>query len=178
MKKLSAQDIMYYVEQSAARQNLKKNLRPSLVSAFMEKHDWDILDILEVPARGGKNGVLIIEVDDRLYATPYELSIGIGNKTTGQLKPVICDLCRTWQAGSRAGSITFRVDQRSLNSITFLCCADLKCSLHVRSRTSSASTSRAHLREDITDEHRVQRLRVNLKTLVERLELNPLVIAI
>ncbi|MNQ89913.1 hypothetical protein D3C85_1052370 [compost metagenome] len=144
----------------------------------MEKQDWNILEILEVPARDGKSGVLIIEIDDRLYVTPYELSVGIGNKTTGQLKPVICDLCRTWQTGSRAGAVTFRIDQRSLNSITFLCCADLKCSLHVRGRTSSARTSRAQLREDITDEYRVQRLRAKLKTLVERLELDPLIIAI
>lgn len=87
--------------------------------------------------------------------------------------PVICDFCKTWQAGGRAGSITFRLERRSLNSVSFLCCLDLKCSLHVRDMTEAAKSSRAQLREDVTREHRIERLNGKLALLVERLKLEP-----
>lgn len=177
MKALSAQDIAYCIEQSAAKKSLMEKLRPSLVAASMENQDWSILELLQIPTRDEKGGVLIIESRNRLYATPYELSRGVGNKSTGQLKPVICDLCKTWQAGPRAGTVTFRKDKRSLNSTTLLCCADLNCSLHVRSRTTASKISRSQLREDINDEARVQRLQDNLEALVKRFELTPLTIS-
>lgn len=109
-----------------------------------------------------------------LYATAYEIG-GILNKHTGRAKPIICDFCKTWQPGGRSGSITFCVERRSLSSVTFLCCLDLKCSLHVRDMTESAKSSRVQLREDVSQDYRVERLRGNLSALVKRLNLRSLV---
>ncbi|RWZ78924.1 MAG: hypothetical protein EOT05_04250 [Candidatus Microsaccharimonas sossegonensis] len=151
--------------------NLQKRLRLSAFGDISET-EWKHYEIIGLPTKDGAAGVLFIEIEDDLYAIPYEIG-AVGDKLTGRSKPVICDLCKTWQAGGRAGSITFRTERRSLNSISFLCCLDLKCSLHVRDMTTAAKTSRAQLREDITQQYRIERLKDKLSMLVKRLGLEP-----
>ena len=171
MRTLDIESINQCIDQSIARRNLKKNIRPATLITAIRPEDWDNLDFLAVPTRSGRDGVLIIDIDDALYATPYELAAIKGDKITGRLKPVICDFCKTWQTGSRAATISFHISQRSHNSIAFLCCADLRCSLHVRDKTADSKTSRAQLREDISTENRILRLQDKLKALTNRLEL-------
>lgn len=128
--------------------------------------------MISMPTKDGTAGILILELQEILYTLPYELST-IRDKATGRSKPIICDFCKTWQAGGSAGSITFRADRRSLHTVSFLCCYDLACSLHVRDLTPAAKLSRAQLRENITPEYRIERLRKTLLELVERLHLEP-----
>ena len=153
--------------------NLQKRLR---LSAFgdMTESEWKLYEIIGMPTKDGAAGILFIGIDNSLYATAYEIGT-VGSKSTERSKPIICDFCKTWQTGGRAGSITFRTERRSLNSIGFLCCLDLQCSLHVRNLTTSAKTSRVHLREDITQDYRIERLKDRLAVLVERLGLEPII---
>lgn len=155
--------------------SLQKRLNMSSLGSTPETL-WTSYEIIGLPTKDGTAGVLIIEMQDDLYATPYELGV-VGDKSTGRAKPVICDFCKTWQAGGRAGSITFRTERRSLNSVSFLCCLDLKCSLHVRDMTEAAKSSRAQLREDVSQEYRIERLKDKLGTLVQRLNLKPIIMS-
>lgn len=164
------------LERAADHLKLNKNLRKrlSLAAAFdVETVGWESFELFGVPTKDHQAGVLFIELDEKLYTTSYEIS-GLAAKT-GFARPIICDFCKTWQAGARAGSVTFPTRRRSADSVSFLCCEDLLCSLHVRNLTSAAKTSRSQLREDITTEQRIERLRKKLATLVERLKLEPLV---
>lgn len=153
--------------------NLQKRLRLSAFGDMLEP-EWENYEVVGLPTKDNAAGVLFIGLEHDLYAIPYEIG-AVGNKATGRSKPVICDFCKTWQAGGRAGSITFRPERRSLNSISFLCCLDLKCSLHVRDMTVAAKTSRAQLREDITQDYRIERLKDKLALLIKRLDLEPVI---
>lgn len=136
----------------------------------IEPSSWSDRDMVGLPTKDGGAGVLLIELQNRLYSVFYEIS-PLRNQSTGLAKPIICDFCKTWQAGGRAGSITFRPKRRSLDSISYLCCLDLNCSLHVRDMTGAAQSSRAQLREDITQKYRIERLESSLSRLVKRLSL-------
>ena len=174
MKVLSIDNLTTCIEESSAKKSLKKNIRPVPIVTGLSTEDWASLDFLTIPSRDKRNGLLIIGTDENVYVTPYELSPLRGDSSTGRLKPVICDFCKTWQTGSRAATISFRPNPRSLDTIGFLCCADLQCSLHVRDRTVDSKTSRAQLHENITIEERIDRLRSKLNSLVERLSLAPI----
>src|SRR6185437_10684353 len=140
----------------------------------MNDEDWHETELLAITDRNNTKGALLIAPDDIVHAAAYEISRGIANKQTGRAQPIICDFCRTWQTGSNAGRITFQKDTRSLHSISFLCCADLKCSQHVRDKTNASHTSRAQLREDLTSEQRVTRLKERLRQILIDLSLEPI----
>ncbi len=152
---------------------LKRELRFVTSVSRMADEDWLNAELVAVTSRDGNKGVLLLSPDESVYVLPYELSRGLASRLTGRAQPIICDFCRTWQAGSGAGSISFRKDKRSINSVSFLCCADLRCSWHVRSKTNASRTSRAQLREDMTDEQRAARLMRRLQQLVLDLGLEP-----
>lgn len=141
----------------------------------MTADDWDETELLSITDRSGSKGVLLLSPDENIYVVPYELTRGIVSRQTGRAQPIICDFCRTWQAGSGAGNISFQKDKQSLNSVGFLCCADLQCSRHVRTKTSASVISRAQLREDITNEQRIERLKTRLRQIISDLQLQPVV---
>lgn len=156
---------MQMLDKSAAESiakalKLNKNMQKRLVAPVCNA-DWAEYELLPIPTKDGNAGILLIEFASALYAKMYEIST-ITRSKTGSLKPIICDLCRTWQAGSRAGSLTIHADRRSNNSVTLLCCKDLQCSLHVRTKTNAAKVSRTQLREHISADERIARLRTNL----------------
>jgi len=151
---------------------LKRDLRFVTSTSGMNESDWRVREFINITDRTGKRGILLIELEGQLSILPYELSIGLRSQYNGRLSPIICDFCRTWQAGSNAGSISFNKQPRSLDSVTYLCCADLACSLHVRTQTDAAIKSRAQLREDLTNDQRVERLRAKLQTIISELPLN------
>lgn len=156
---------------------VSKGLRRRLSFAVVRETPtsaWGDYEVFGLSTKDGAAGILLIELQGELYATTYEIGY-VGDKLTGRAKPVICDFCKTWQAGGRAGSITFYTERRSLNSISFLCCLDLNCSLHVRDMTEAAKSSRAQLREDVSPERRIERLKDKLALLTERLSLEPII---
>lgn len=132
---------------------------------------WDELEYIAVHDRSMTKGVLVIELGGSIYLTPFEISRGISDGATGRLKPVICDLCYTWQGGGNAGMLTV-IRKSDQHSFTYLCCADLRCSDHVRTKTAAAQRSRTQLHEDLNNEQRSERLALRLRRFVENLEIN------
>lgn len=149
MKPFSRQQFTDLVVRARVKLRLQRELR----YVPEEIRDWEERDFLAVMNKSRTEGVLIVPFIDRVIA--FELR-SLKARANGALPAaVICDFCATWQRSTRAATITFSKDKRSL---TFLVCADLNCSLHVRDKTEEARVSRTQLREDITEEGRVERL--------------------
>ena len=157
MRQLTSELFQKLLEQAPIRPRVKREVRFVSSVTGMDDGQWAATELIAISDRAGNKGVLVFEADDeQVFLASYELKRGI-TSSTGKAQPIICDFCRTWQTGSRSGSITLDKPGRDAGSITFLCCADLQCSRHARSLTDAAKTSRSQLREDLTDEQRVER---------------------
>lgn len=153
---------------SALKGRVSKRLERELRFTPDTIADWPNREMLAISTRSGNEGVLVVELEAKHYYLPYERGKSIADSATGRSKAITCDLCYTWQRGSKAASITFtrRTDK---NTVTFLCCADLQCSLHIRNMTPESHLSRAQLHEDITTERRINRLQHKLASVIETL---------
>lgn len=142
-----------------------KPLRPRLKRELRfvpeEITDWKNRDFLAVMNRSKSEGVLIAPLEN-VYVVPFQLQKRKPNKT-GRVEAIICDFCVTWQRGSNSAVISFAKEK---SSVSFLCCGDLDCSLHVRDKTRAAKLSRTQLRENISPEGRVERLQAKLETIL------------
>lgn len=159
------------LKQSDVKPRLKKELKFVAGMSNMVS-DWADCEIFSIADRTSRNGVLLLQPYDNLYAVQYELTPRIVDSFTGRDRAVICDFCRTWQKGSNAASISF-THPISKNTMTFLCCGDLACSKHVRTETNAGLVSRTQLKEDLTDEARVARLKSRLDDKIDQLGLLP-----
>lgn len=167
MKKLTPESFKELIDAANIRPRIKREVRFAASTADMSAETWEQTEVLAISDRAGNKGVLLLcGAADTTYAVAYELSRGI-TSTTGRAQPIICDFCRTWQTGSRSGSVTLQKPGRDAGSVTFLCCADLQCSRHVRNLTAAAKTSRSQLREDIDNDQRVARLKQRIEEVVE-----------
>jgi len=132
---------------------------------------WAETELAFVADRSQSKGVLLLQPDEQLFMISYEISPGLVDKT-GRTKPITCDFCYTWQPGGNAASITFQLKSAAIHTITFLCCGDLQCAMHVRTKTAASLVSRTQLREGMDDKQRVERLRRRLRELVRTLQLS------
>jgi len=162
------------LEASTVKPRLKRELRFVTSTAPMLDNDWLGTEMIAVKDRSGNNGVLIVEIDSGMYVLPFSVKSLSVSAATGRAQPVICDLCVTWQSGSRAGSITFIGAKKSSSNVAYLCCADLACSKHVRTKTDASKISRAQLREDLDNEQRVARLKLRLEDMMKYLQAVPI----
>lgn len=174
MKALNLEQFNQLIAVAQLKPRLKRELRFINSTSGMTAEDWHEAELLPITDRTGNKGVLLLAPDDDIFVIPYTLSKGIANRQTGRAQPIICDFCRTWQGGSSAGSISFQKDKQSLNSVSFLCCGDLACSQHVRSKTNASRISRAQLRENLTNEQRIERFKGRLRQIIADLGLNPI----
>ncbi len=173
MKQLTQDEFNEVMNQASIRPRVKREVRFSQSTSAISGEQWHETELLAVSDRAGNKGVLLLDSGDALYAAAYELSRGI-TSSNGKAQPIICDFCRTWQTGSRSGSVTLIKPVRDSGSVTFLCCADLECSRHVRNLTSAAKTSRSQLREDMSSDERVERLRRRIQDISELIGLTPI----
>jgi hypothetical protein len=135
----------------------------------LERYDPALLpdaEMIAITDKSGNQGVLLVDLG-QLRLVPFELVRNTA--TSGRTKSVICDFCTTWRSGSESARIVFPYG-RTASSVRFLCCADLRCSEHVRGHTSAAIKSRTQLREDISDDARLQRYRANLQRILDQLD--------
>lgn len=132
--------------------------------------DWSDYELIAITDRTGRKGILLLQPDNDLYIVQYELSRSVIDSQTGRGRPIICDFCYTWQPGSNAASILFTKPHSKLK-VGFLCCGDLGCSQHVRSTTKEGMVSRTQLRENLTNQQRVDRLKSRLRAKIQQLEL-------
>jgi len=126
--------------------------------------DWNDRDFLPVMNRSQSEGVLIAPLET-LHVVAFRLQKRRAN-SVGRVEAIICDICATWQRGSNSAVITF---PKANSSVSFLVCADLNCSRHVRDKTEQSKFSRTQLRENMTSEARQERLKVRLRNIVQEL---------
>lgn len=162
------------LQQVDMKPRLKKELKFVASTAHLSE-DWSTYELISIADRTGDRGMLLLQPVDTLYAVQYELSRRIVDSSTGRDRAIICDFCYTWQPGSNAASITF-TSPDSKHKIRFLCCGDLACSQHVRTATKASIVSRAQLRENLSDDERVVRLKTRLMAKIEQLGLKKIVI--
>jgi hypothetical protein len=160
MKQFTAQEFITLLQQASIKPRVRRDIRfvPDAVTDLSDR------ELLAVSTKSGREGVLVIELDNVVSVYSYELLTRVAD-ATGRSKPITCDFCHTWQRGSNAGRITF-TRKSDGHTLTFLCCGDLACSLHVRGKTPQALLSRTQLHEDLTNEQRVKRLQQKLQKLM------------
>lgn len=173
MRKITAEQFQALLAKALIKPRIKREVRFANSVSHLDDNAWAQTEILPISDRAGNKGILLLKADDdSVFMASYELSRGI-TSSTGKAQPIICDFCRTWQTGSRSGSITLDKPGRDTGSISFLCCADLECSKHVRNLTSASKTSRSQLREDMTPEQRIARLEGRIQEISSLLGLTP-----
>ncbi len=171
MRKLSQEEFNELVTEASIKPRLKKELRFVTSTENISDDEWAERELLAITDRNGNKGVLLVSLDAISYVIPYELKSGIISSLTGRSQSVICDLCRTWQYGNKSGSISFTKSKTS--RVSYLCCEDLRCSMHVRTKTPEAHTSRAQLREDLSIDQRIDRLKTRLAHYIAELSIEP-----
>lgn len=139
---------------------IKPRLRKILRFVPEEVTSWESRDFLVVTDKSGREGVLITHGQ----VFPFLLHSRTA-KPNGRIEAVICDICASWRRGTESAVITFPSGER--RSISYLVCADLDCSLHVRGLTDASKLSRTQIRESITPESRIRRLNDRLASLLD-----------
>jgi hypothetical protein len=142
--------------------NIKPRVRRDMRFVPEDITDWEDRDFLAVMNRSKSEGVLVAPFDT-YYIAPFQLQKRKPN-SVGRTEAIICDFCVTWQRGSNSAIISFT---REKSTVSFLCCGDLLCSLHVRNKTPAAKISRTQLRENNTVQQRVERLRTKLEVILK-----------
>jgi hypothetical protein len=130
---------------------LKPRLARELRFVPEEITNWEQRDFLAIFTKSKNEGVLLYG-DHTVAFMLSKRKPGV----SGRIEPIICDLCATWQRGSNSATITFVRKDKS--TVSYLCCEDLDCSLHVRGLTNAGKLARTQLREAITPERRIRRL--------------------
>jgi hypothetical protein len=167
MKQLEPNELDTILKNQRIRPRILKNLRYNPDPLL----DWSTIEIYAIPTRSNAEGILLIDIEG-LYIVPYELNTKTQDRVTGRAMPITCDLCLTWQSGSNSGRITFtRLSDG--HTLTYLCCADLKCSLHVRNLTPEGILSRTQLQEDMTVEQRIDRLKLKTQKILQHINALP-----
>lgn len=164
MQQLTTSNIVELLNSHALKKRLTSELKFNLEAIY----NWDERDFIAITDRHRSKGVIIAELTT-LVVVPFRLQMRKASSTTGRIESIICDFCATWQRGSNSAVITFDRSDKSTRS--YLCCADLLCSLHVRDRTPQAKLSRTQLREQATPERRVERLRAKLQDILSSIDL-------
>ena len=174
MQRLTQESFQQIIDTAPIKPRIKREVRFTTSVAHLDDEAWGHTEVLPITDRSGNRGVLLFQAEEGvLYATSYEISRGI-TSSTGKAQPIICDFCRTWQTGSRSGGVTLQKPGRDTGSISFLCCADLECSKHVRNLTAASQTSRSQLREDLDNDQRIARLKQRLIEVSTILGLTPI----
>lgn len=125
---------------------------------------WPDLDFLGWPdPSGSQRAYLVLERDGVPLGLLLRQSSGVGAGHS-----TMCQLCLTSHAGSAVALTVARktgAAGKKGDSTGVYACRDLACSLYVRGRKVSAAAS---LRETLTPEALIERLRVNLDQFVDR----------
>lgn len=125
---------------------------------------WDDLDFLGWPdPSGSQRAHLVLRRDDHLVGLALRQASG-----GGAARAVMCQLCLTAHSGSAvAGTVARRAGRagRKGDSTGMYICRDLACSLYVRGKRVPDAVG---MRETLSRDDAVQRLRRNLEVFVDR----------
>ena len=167
---LTAEQFDVLLKEAAIKPRFKRDLKYRQSTNFMDAVAWDESELLPIWNKSKNGGILLVQVAAKVYMVAFDASKSDVD-SNGRSKSVICDLCYTWQGGRNGGFVTFYPDKTGDNSISLLCCVDLRCSDNVRTKTAAGLTSRTQLRESMTNDDRVARFNQKLQIFVERLQL-------
>ena len=172
MNEISIQQFELLLKDAPIKPRLKRDIKFRLSTERMDSSAWAETELLPIWNKNKSGGILLVQLPVGLYMLPFDATRPAAD-VSGRAKPVICDLCYTWQPSSNGGFVTFYPDKSSGNSISLLCCLDLRCSDHVRTKTPAALRSRSQLREHMTNEDRVVRFRQKVDSFIQRLNIQP-----
>lgn len=172
MNILSVEQFEAILKDVPIKPRFKRDIKFRLSTEHMNAAAWSETELLPIWNKSKNGGVLLIQVSDDLFLVPFDATRTTAD-ATGRSKPVICDLCYTWQPSSSGGFVTFYPDKSTGNSLSLLCCLDLRCSDNVRTKTPAGLTSRTQLREHMTNEDRVERLRLKAQNFINRIAIEP-----
>ena len=163
MKKITTDELTERLKAGKIKPRLRSRLRfnPDNIE------NWEDMEFIAVFDQNHKEGVMLLDNSNHSYVIPFSLTTGLTNKSTGRSNAITCDFCATWQIGKRAASITIINPSEPNRTFGFLCCTDLDCSSHVRNKTAESVLSRTQLREDLTVNDRIVRLKKNLNKIIE-----------
>lgn len=175
MKKIDILEFNELIKRSAdIKPKLKRDIRFNNSVVGLDDEEWESSEMIPIFDKSKNHGILLADFDgSKIYLLPFDLFTRVPN-STGRVVSIICDFCRTWRPGVESASITFSKDKRMLNSVTFLCCGDLKCSMNARNKTDAAIKSRTQVREDISVEGKIIRLQNKLLEVIKDLKLEEL----
>lgn len=169
MKPITAEQFEILLKNASIKPRFKRDLKFRGSTEHMDEMWWAETEMLPVWNKSKNGGVIVIELADERYLVAFDATKP-DTDVSGRSKSVICDLCYTWLSGGNGGFVTFYPNKNADRSVSLLCCTDLRCSDNVRTKTSVSFKSRTQLRENMTNDDRVQRLRQKLETFVERLQ--------
>ena len=174
MRKLNKDEFSEIVKRTTTiKPRFKRDVRFTVSTDALNDEDWAHRELLAIHDKNKNSGILLLQPYEKLYMVSFEAGTIVRDSSSGRSKAIICDFCYTWRTGGDAGLVTFFPDSQTKNSTAQLCCIDLLCSEHVRTKTSAALMSRAQLREHLTPEARVIRLQQHLQTFIDKLQLQP-----
>ncbi len=172
MKKIDIQEFNELIKTANyIKPKLKRDLKFNNSIASLTEEEWNCTEMLPIFDKSKNHGVLVVDFDDNdKYFVPFDL-YAMSTNVIGRTKPIICDFCRTWRPGSESSSISFPKDKQSLNTVTFLCCGDLKCSMNSRNKTDASIKSRTQICEDISIDDKILRLKNKITEVINDLGL-------
>jgi hypothetical protein len=173
MNSITSEQFDDLLKAAPIKPRFKRDVKFGASTERLDDGAWSETELLPIWNKSVQGGILLLQPQDTLYMVPFE-AVRPASQMGGRVKPVICDFCYTWQASGRGGFITFYPDKSSLDTVSLLCCLDLRCSDHVRTKTPAAVQSRAQLREHISSEGRVERLQRKLQAFITRIDLQPI----
>lgn len=172
MRVISVESFESLLKDAPVRPRFKRDLKFRASTEQLDASAWEETELLPIWNKSRNGGILVLQPGDDVYMVPFDATKS-STDTSGRSKPIICDLCFTWQSSSNGGFVTFYPDKSGENSLSLLCCMDLHCSDNVRTKTPASLKSRAQLRENMTNETRTERLRERLTTFIQRLRIDP-----
>ncbi len=162
MKRLTNEELVSIIKQSTISSSLKRKLKIAT-----DDVEWRDSNFILIKEKSPTKGVLVYQDNANYYVLRYQLSPLPVSPITGKRSVIICDFCSTWHGSGTSSSVTFDVSAiKDGTSLSFLCCRELACNDNVRNKTNTAHLSRAHLRENISDEERIERFINNLNKLI------------
>lgn len=125
--------------------------------------DYFNYELVSLPNKSKNAGVLLFQINGDWSSFSYRLTRA-KVISAGRLKPVLCDFCYTWLTAGDSALVTF--DKKNKKSHTFYCCAALNCSKNVRDLTKVSELSRTQLKENLSKEDRILRLKLKITKVI------------
>ena len=149
------------------REGINQRVLSKLRTKILDDLDWNNLDFFTLTNKSKKRGLLIYQSGNQVLIRSYSIRPKPAN-LSGQNKPMVCDICRTWRRGSSIGFMTITKSQNQNKEIGNYVCFKLDCSLHVRDMTPQSKLSKTQIREDLDRKAKIVRLNRNLKSILTR----------